>query len=193
MAIVTATEITVYTDISVSAGTITSSGLIPIVQDRINRITNNYFTSDMVYYNGTVTFASAGTITAETDLGDLGFYDDDEFYLYGSFRNDGYYTASSVADEVITIASTESVIVEPSGASVFIGLVEWPDSIKYIAAQMVKYDYDDRQNMIPGVKSESLGPHSISYGDSTSVNSNPYGYPQSIIDSLSAYFTVRLV
>lgn len=193
MAIVTATEVTVYTDISVSAGTITSSGLIPIVQDRINKITNNYFTSDMVYYNGTVTFsATAYTITAETDLGDLGFYDNDEFYLHGSFRNDGYYTAETVADEVITIASTESVIAEPSGASILIGLVEWPVAIPYIAAQMIKYDYDDRPSRALGVMSETLGPYSTSYG-TDGFKSQTFGYPQEIIEALAPFTAARLV
>ena len=192
--IVTATEVTVYTDISASAGTITTSGLIPIVQERINWITNNFFTSYKVYYQGQIDFtASADTLSASTNLEELGFLTGDEFYLYNSYRNDGYYTAETVSEYTITIASSESVIAEqPSGASIMISLVDWPEAIKYIAAQMVKYDYDDRPERTLGVVSETLGPHSIGYGTS-GFNKQPFGYPQELIDGLAAYKIVRLL
>ena len=194
MAIVTATQITSYTDISASAGTITASGLIPIVQERINWITNNFFTSNKVYYQGNIDFtAAADTLTAGTNLEELGFLTGDEFYLYNSYRNDGYYTAETVSEYTITIASSESVIAEqPSSASIMINLVDWPDAIKYIAAQMVKYDYDDRGERSIGVVSESLGPYSTSYG-TAGFNKQPYGYPQELIDSLTAYKIARLL
>ena len=198
MAIVTATEVTVYTDISASAGTITDSGLIPIVQDRINWITNNFFTSDKVYYQGSVDYnASADTITAGSNLEELGFLTGDEFYLYNSYRNDGYYTAETVSEYTITIASSESVIDEqPSGASVLISLVVWPDAIAYIAAQMVKYDYDDRASVNPDASSETLGPHSITYKNGSSTTSSSgkdWGYPSTILNSLIPYTIARLL
>ena len=195
MAIVTATEVTVFTDISASAGTITDSGLIPIVQDRINWICNNYFTSEKVYYQGSIDFnATADTLTASTNLEELGFLSGDEFYLYGSYRNDGYYTAEAVSEYTITIASTESVIEEqPSGASILIGLVDWPEAVKYVAAQMVKYDYDDRAAAAVDVKSETLGPHSITYNRGETSNSGAWGYPQTLINSLAPYKIVRLL
>lgn len=194
MAIVTATEVTVYTDISASAGTITSSGLIPIVQERINWITNNFFTSYKVYYQGNIDFtAAAYTMTAGTNLEELGFLSGDEFYLYGSYRNDGYYTAESVSEYTITIASTESVIAEqPSGASIMISLVDWPQAIKYVAAQLIKYDYDDRANAGVGVSAETLGPHSITYNKGETVT-GAYGYPKELINLLEPYTIVRLL
>ena len=195
MAIVTATEVTVYTDISASAGTITDSGLIPIVQDRINYITNNFFTSDKVYYQGNIDFtAAADTLSAQSNLEELGFLTGDEFYLYNSYRNDGYYTAESVSEYTITIASTESVIAEqPSGASIMISLVDWPEAIKYVAAQMVKYDYDDRASVNPDASSETLGPHSITYDKSESSSNGAWGYPRTLIDALAPYKIVRLL
>jgi len=199
MAIVTATQITSYTDISASAGTIIASGLIPIVQERINWITNNFFTSNKVYYQGNIDFtAAADTLSAGSNLEELGFLSGDEFYLYNSYRNDGYYTAESVSEYTITIASSESVIAEqPSGANIMISLVDWPDAIKYVAAQMVKYDYDDRSSVNPDASAETLGPHSITYntGNRTSKNSSgsAWGYPQKLIDSLAPYKIVRLL
>ena len=191
--IVTATEVTIYTDISVSAGTITSSGLIPIVQERINLITNNYFLARDMYLQEDFTFsATANTITAENSFAEEGFIDGDEIFIYNSYRNDGYYAVDSVSDNVLTISSAYSLIAEPTARSVYISVVDWPASIKYVAAQMVKYDYDDRKNATPGVKSKSLGPYSVSFGES-GINANLYGYPQSIIDGLSPYTAVRLV
>ena len=194
MAIVTATQITSYTDISASAGTITASGLIPIVQERINYLTNNYFVSDRIYYQGNINFnATDYTMTASSNLEEIGFLSGDELYLYGSYRNDGYCNAESISAETITIASSKSVIVEqPSGASILISLVKWPEAIKYVAAQMVKYDYDDRAAAAVDVVSETLGPHSITYNRGESVKGS-WGYPKALLDSLAPYTIARLM
>jgi hypothetical protein len=180
--IVTATEVTLYTDISASAGTITSSGLIPIVQDRVNSITHNYFDSDI--YIG-------GTITAGSDWDVEGFIAGDEIYVYGSFRNDGYFVVGSVTTTTLTVSSADTIINEPSGRSILVSVVQWPDALKYIAAQLVKYDYDDRGSRSIGVASETLGPYSVSYASQSHV-STPYGYPQELIDGLSAYTRMRV-
>jgi hypothetical protein len=193
MAIVTATEVTVYTDISVSAGTIVTSGLIPIVQERINLITNNYFLARDMFLQEDMTFnATANTITATDSFADEGFLDGDEIYIYNSYRNDGYHIVDSVSDNVLTISSASSVIAEATTRSIYISVVEWPNALKYIAAQMVKYDYDDRKNATPGVTSKSLGPYSVSYGGQ-SASSNAFGYPQGLIDSLASYTAARVV
>jgi len=189
--IVTATEVTLYTDISASAGTITESGLIPIVQDRINEITHNYFDSDM-YIGGTITFnATAGTITAGSDWDVEGFMAGDEIYVYGSFRNDGYFVVGSVTTTTLTVSSADTIINEPSGRSILVTVVQWPDALRYIAAQLLKYDYDDRGSRTIGVNSETLGPYSVSYGTAT-FNPQHYGYPQELIDLLSPYTRVRV-
>lgn len=192
MAIVTATEVTLYTDISASAGTITSSGLIPIVQARINAITNNFFLSEM-YQCGTFVFnATAGTIVGQNSFEDDGFIAGDEIYIAHSYRNDGYKTIGSVSTTTIMLASGSSVVAELSGKSIIITVVDWPDEIKYIAAQMVKYDYDDRPVKSIGVNSESLGPYSVSYGSVNGGANTPFGYPAELIESLAPYTIARL-
>ena len=190
MPIITATEVTVYTDISASAATITASGLIPVVQDRINWICNNYFLTGL-YLQQSVTFeATAATITGDSSYVSEGFADGDEIYVYHSYRNDGYYTVDSVSAGVITIASTESVIAELSGASVLISVVAWPRDLLYTAAQMVAYDYDKRAARSAGATSVRLGPWAESYAE---PGSGVFGYPADILAPLYDHRIVRIM
>ena len=194
MAIVTATEVTQYTDISASAGTIATSGYIEIVQERINQICNNWFLSDM-YLNSTLTFdASAGTMVATASWEDEGFVAGDEVYIYGAYRNDGYKLVGTVSGTTLTLASGYSVVSEPSGRSILVSVVQWPNALKYLAAQMVKYDYDDRAEAVPGVASKTLGPYSISYrgASSSGDNSGAFGYPRDLVDALAPWTIARL-
>ena len=189
MAVVTATQVAAFTDISTGATAIDATGLIPIVQERINLITNNYFTTDMTL-QGYFTFASASnSITSGGNFEDEGFLANDEIYIYNSYRNDGYKTISSVSAESIILSSVDTVIAEPSGRSVYIAVVDWPSSLAYIAAQMVKYDYDDRPAQEANVKSKSLGPYSVTYGQN---GSTPFGYPEELIEGLAPFTIARL-
>lgn len=190
MSLITATEVTVFSDISASAATITASGLIPVAQERVNWICNSYFTSDL-YLQQQVTFdASAGTITGDSSYVSEGFADGDEIYIYHSYRNDGYYEVATVTSGVITLASTESVVAELSGRSVLISVVQWPADLKYAVAQMIYYDYDQRGSRTPGATSVRLGPWSESYDKG---GSGEFGYPQDILAPLYSHRVVRLI
>lgn len=192
MPILTATEVTQYSNISASAATIAASGLIAQVQERFTQITNNYFTTDL-YVRGSVTFnATDGTITLEGgNWATYGFADGDEVYVYRSYRNDGYIEVDSVSGSVLTITSAYSVVDELSGRSILFSVVRWPESVKQPAALMVAYDYDSRGSKTPGVTSHSLGPFSESFGGS--VAGTPYGYPAELVDMLRGYTIVRLM
>jgi len=192
MAIVTATQVAAFTNISTGVTAISASGLIPIVQERINLITNNYFVTGM-YLQGTVVFdATAGTITSPNSFADEGFAVADEVYIYNSYRNDGYKTVSAVS--TVTLTMTDVLIAEPSARSILISVVQWPAAIAYTAAQMVKYDYDDRKKQTSGVKSHTLGPFSETFGNgiNTGKTATPFGYPQDLIDGLTPYCIARL-
>lgn len=191
MPILTATEVTVYSTISASAGTITNSGLIPIIQERISMMTNNYFTTDL-YIQGLMTFNTvSGTITCEEDsFSDQGFIDNDDIFIYNSYRNDGYFTAADVDDDELTIPSSQSVTEELSGRSIIISVVKWPLDVKVIAARMIAYDYDQRGKVSANLKSRSLGPWSESYKSGTE---NIFGYPAEIVDDLSSYRIARFM
>ena len=189
--ILTATECTVYSNISASAATITASGLIPIVQERICMMTNNYFLTDLDEQD-TVTFnATNRTIIADSaDYNAVNFLAADDIMVYNSYRNDGVFTLDSVSTSTLTVISGQTVVDELSGASVLISVVKWPLPIKQVAALMIAYDYDSRPKKSGNIKSHSLGPWSETF---TSGEEDQYGYPRTITDALIPYRMARLM
>jgi hypothetical protein len=71
---------------------------------------------------------------------------------------------------------------EISGASIVIGVVDWPRGIKPIVANMLRYDMDVRP-VLKGVSSESIGDYSVTY----TSGGGGYGYPADIMYGLSIY------
>ncbi|MFA5750383.1 MAG: hypothetical protein WC895_04130 [Candidatus Shapirobacteria bacterium] len=199
MAIITATAVTIYAPkITATAGTITSSDLIDVVQERIQMITNNYFNSDDLCVSSAVTFnATANTITLDVgeNWEDYGFQAGDDFLIYRSWRNDSVKTILSLADNVLTLTTACSCIDERynsnNGPIVYFSVVQWPKDIQYVAAKMIWFDYDYRDKNAQQLKSYSLGPLSESFG-SANVD-DEYGYPIRVIQSLDKYKIARLM
>lgn len=192
MPVVTADEVVLLTGTSKTAGEIEKAGIIPLVQERINNITNNYFQTELYLQDDMEFDASARTITADTSFASEGFAAGDEIYVYHSYRNDGYYEVLSVAAETLTLVTGSSVVAELSGRSILVSVVQWPQALKLVAAQMVKYELDDRPARSADVTSRSLGPWSESYASQGNVE-NPFGYPSAIINQLSDYRMARLM
>lgn len=191
--IVTATEVTILTNISASAGTIISSGKIPNIQARINRLTNNYFTTDL-YLQGAMNFnGSALTISGPSSFEQEGFlqvYSNWDIYIYNSYVNDGYQTIASINSNIITLVSGSTIYEELSGRSVMINLVKYPIELKEIAAEMIYYDMEIRNLKKADIKSFHLGPFGESYGGDVDET---YGYPKKIVDRLIPYTIARVM
>lgn len=182
MPIISADTVILLTDTTKTAGDIEGAGIIPIVQERIRVMCRHNFIVSGIAITSALTFnATAATIVAGASYVSQGFAADDEFYLSGSFRNDGYYTIASVTTVTITIASTATVIDELSGATVLISLTRWPDDLPYAVAQFIKYDLEDRLTKGGGLSSQTIGPRSESYNEMT------YGYPTDLLSLLDAY------
>ena len=190
MAILTATEVTVYSNISASAATIVTSGLIPVVQERVTMLTNNYFLTDL-HLQDVVTFnATNRTIIANNSYADQNFLAADDIYVYNSYRNDGYYTIDSVSASTITVISGQSVVDELSGKSVLVSVVKWPVTAKQTAALMVAFDYDSRDKVAGNINSRSLGPFSESFSTGAT---DEFGYPKKITSGLDKFRMVRIM
>jgi len=161
-----------------------------MVQSRVNLITNNYFVTDM-FIEGNMNFdATAGTISAGSDWASYGFVANDEVMIWNSFRNDGYKSISTVSGPVLTMATGSTVVAELSGRTILVSVVQWPNELKQVAAQMVAFDYDERNAVGQSVVSHSLGPFSESFGDGS--NNQTFGYPDKLINLLTPFRIVSL-
>jgi len=192
MALLTSTEVTVYSNISASAVTIAASGLIDVIQERVTFMTNNYFVSELFFednltFNGPARTIITGTVHFE----EYNFLAGDDIFIYGSYRNDGYKTLLSVSENTATLVTGQTVVEELSGQSILLSVVKWPVSVKQIAARMLAYDYDTRPSRSYGLKSRSLGPLSESF--SSGGIDEMFGYPVELIDGLSLFRIARLM
>jgi hypothetical protein len=188
MAIITADDLSLYSNLSATAATIAAS-LIPVIQERVTMMTNNQFLTDLHIQDEMVFNAAARTIVAGESFAGEGFAANDDIYVYNSYRNDGYYTVKTVATVTLTLASACSVVAELSGRSILITVVKWPEAVKQTASLMVEYDYTTRPKQAGNVKSHSLGPFSETF---SSGDEDQWGYPRKITDQLVPYRIARL-
>jgi len=190
--IITATQVTIYAPkISASAATITVSGLIPIVQERIVLICNNYFLADGIELTSTAIFnATARSIVLPSGVNweDYGFKANDDVFIYNSYRNDSVVTIESLTAETVILTSACSVVDElfnnSLGKNIYFSVVRWPVSVQQVAAKMIYYDYDLRDKVSANIKSRSLGPLSESFTDG---EKDEYGYPLKITNQLDSF------
>lgn len=190
MAVITATECTILSSITASAATITASGLIPIVQERICMATNNFFLTDLCLQDAVTFNGTARTVIASESYESQNFRAGDDIYIYNSFRNDGFFSLDSVSGSTLTLISGQTVVDELSGASVLISVVKWPSPIKQVAALMVQFDLEVRGKKSADVRSHSLGPFSETF---SSGDDDAFGYPRKITDQLIPYRMARLM
>jgi hypothetical protein len=193
MAILTANTVILYAPkISASAGTITASGLIPIIQERITLLCNNYFELKDLYLESSATFnATARSIVLPTSAYwvNYGFQANDDILIYNSYRNDSIVTIASLSNETNILTSACSVVDESfnnnTGNMIYFSVIKWPVSVQQVAAQMIFFDYDIRDKVSVNVKSRSLGPYSESFTDG--AKDEQYGYPIKIIEQLNPF------
>jgi hypothetical protein len=195
--LLSATDCTIYFPaISATVGTITSRKLIETVETRLPLILNNYFVNEKVSIEcGAVYNATARTITLDgNNWEEFGFKNGDKIFIYGSLRNDKYAEVSTFSGEIATLASAYSVVAEhysnSSTTPALFSLVEWPEDVKQVAAEMVYFDADIRGKVAANIKSRSLGPLSESY---TTGNEDMFGYPREITAKLDHYRIARLM
>jgi hypothetical protein len=198
VAILTAGTVILYAPkISASAGTITASGLIPIVQERITLLCNNYFELKDLYLESTATFnATARSITLPSGSYwvNSGFQANDDMLIYNSYRNDSIVTIESLSNETVILTSACSVVDESfnnnTGNMIYFSVIKWPVSVQQVAAQMIFFDYDIRGKTQSNIKSRSLGPLSESFTDG--ATDERYGYPIKIIEQLNPFIIGRV-
>lgn len=192
--IISATECTIYSNITASAATILTNNLIPIVQTRLTMMLNNYFAT-AIEIESTATFdTSARTITLDSaNWVDYGFLAGDDVMIYRSLRNDNVVTIASLSNTVAVLTSSCSVVGESflnnSSRMITFNRINWPLDVKAVAAKMCAYDYDVRDSVSSNIKSRSLGPLSETFTDG---ESDEYGYPKKLTGILEQYRLMRM-
>lgn len=198
--IATLAEIKAFLQITATTHDTLMQTYIPIVENDIFDYCNNRFVAIDSNYNNlisysaqTFVFAADGTIT-DSDSGFVtaGFVTGDNINITGTKRNNGNFTASTVAAGTITIDSLETFVAEDQGTNTTpeIALVQYPKSLKPIVAQMVGYYVYNINTERGNITSETLGQYSVSYSKRLeTVGANMY--PTNIISGLSAYKYVR--
>ena len=186
--IVTGDEVKKYSNISATAATITASGLIEAVQEKIIAYTNNCFTTP-IYIDCSGSFdGNARTLTA-SGFTDAGIMSGDDVYIYGPHRNGGVNEVTTATNTVLTF-STSSNIVSEANQFARVAVIRWPLTVKIAAALMIAYDYDTRPTLTPGVASRTLGPFSESFAQG--AFDFGIGYPREILSTLDMFKIARL-
>ncbi len=187
MPITTLSEVTAFLQLTTSAHDTIISLLIPEVQERVAEICNTVFSTG-IYVEGAVHWDATNNLVIMSGGNFLahGFATDDDIYISGSYRNDGYHQILSAATTELEIVSATTVVDELSGATVLIEVCKWPKGIKPIVAGMIRYDYEMRPGL-QGLTSERIGDYSASW-DAGAQN---HGYPPDVVKGLSHYSRQR--
>ena len=118
--------------------------------------------------------ASSATVTVKDENFETAqFAAGQDIFIRDSYLNDGYFTVDSVSTSTLTITSTFSATFtdEATGATIYIGVVNWPAAIKPLAASLIQFDYQERG----------------SWKDSEGGGYGIYGYPRSLLRSFLYY------
>jgi hypothetical protein len=137
--------------------------LIPYVQEDLCDYLNNYFHDYYVtYVSGSISFVkgSPDTITdGESEFVKKRFVAGQDIHVESGTLNDGIHELATVAAGTLTLTSTNELynIAYDDGdynlGGVRISAIDWPKSLKLVAARMVKYLLD-RSDKIDGTLSE---------------------------------------
>ncbi len=149
------------------------AALIPLVQMRVCRYTNNSFTDANIQLNtNTISLTASdfsnplslvyGTVLdSSNSFIDSGFASGNDVKVLGTKSNDGIFTASTVASGQLTLSALDNITAETFGDMITITKVVFPQDIQLDVANLINY-YITKQGKL--VKSESLpGGYSASF------------------------------
>jgi len=141
--------------------------------------TQNRFFNPFIKYQSSETVFDADDKTITCTNAE--FTDADEeftagwYFIYGSVHNDGFHQVADVAETVLTLVSNP--VDEDSGRFITIRKCDFPTELKSLIADMIGEQLT-RSGGDVGIRSESLGSHSITYED---------GYSKKLQKKISKY------
>lgn len=107
----------------------------------------------------------------------------DTIHISGSEKNDGLYTIAQSTDASFAVNEKTRDEID-----VYVTMVEYPEDVKLGAAQLLKYDMENRDNV--NVQSESISRHSVTYKTMDESNSEG-GYPLELLGFLRRHMRAR--
>ena len=117
------------------------------------------------------------------------FYVKDTVEVIGSKRNDGEYQVLTILADALTFSNPiRTEMVDPN--SVTIRAQVFPLGLQAVAGRLSAYDVWDRDNLTPGITSESIGSYSYS-GETVFVGG--LAYPAELITGLSVYKRPKVI
>ena len=167
---------------------------LPYMPGRVCAICNNYFPYSLAHVKGgDFTFTASSSIrTAEDSFSTDGrLAAGDDIYIKGTLRNDRFFVLSVVTSTLITIDTgvdyASSAVISENIATedlydVTISLVMFPDELKPIVANMVRYDMLERSSK--RIQSERIGNYSVAYSQASALG---YNYPDDVIGGLDQF------
>jgi len=194
--IITLSEVKTLNQISVSTYDTLISMLIPIVENSISDECNNHFVESyksiqnilpvVYYYSSTASFAASDSSLndAINDFTIYQFKAGDSVRIYNSINNDGPRTIKTIAAHKIVFETLNTFYDEIAGNTVVMGRISYPQQLKLVASQMIKYLLIKQS---PGYKSESFDDYSY-----TKESDMVGGYPKGIMDGLYNFRSVYL-
>ena len=141
-------------------------------------LTKNRFLNDKVYYSNSdfVIDADAKTFTSASATFQTKYFVAGWYFVTGSVHNDGWNQVTEVTSETV-LTLTNTPVDEDSGYTIRIQKANFPDDLKSIIAEMIGEQLT-REGTDVGIRSESLGSHSITYED---------GYSKKLVNKINKY------
>jgi len=144
---------------------------------------NNPFTNPNLYYSSDSLSFSGKTISdSDSALVTEGFVADMDIYIINSQSNNGHYIIDTITAGALTVLDSIFTIEAAGSASPLIYQVQFPDGLKSIVSNMIRWQMNQQMNQ--NIESEKVGNYSISYLAPTDSTGS---YPDSIMKSLSQY------
>lgn len=171
--------------------------LMPVVEENIHDICKYDFIRDIDIleekYIGvdTISFDSSTNKILDSGNGLGCFISGNSIKVFGSLENDGIFlidSVNSVGDYLTIDTNYGSVTTESAGQLISIYKLWYPKPLKFAFASMINYQLSKDKNKINNnIQTEKVDDYSVSYTNSGASNITNYGYPLSIIKSLSPY------
>jgi len=173
------------------------NSLIPVTQNNLVDLLNNYFIDKRLYVSGTFTFTNTTNVISNGSNFTDEFSAGDDIYICESINNDSVLTINTLTDTEITINSIYTLVDELESKqpdTVYIFKVNFPAGLKIPFSMMIQYGMKQMVSSSSGLKSEKIGNYSYTNGDSGGGSSGAIlSYPASIIGKLRPYMRAKIV